>query len=112
MKRNKGFVNKKDKNMISKRKWLFILLATIAVFVGGCKSTPPISVTFRRSLLYSSTLVMQVTNRSGSETLVMKLSVSNKRHHQHKEYIFKVKPGDTEEIGVLEMDWSFESGEI
>ena len=55
--------------------------------------------------------VMQATNRRNQETLVVKLDVSNDRLKQERSYTFKVGPGATEEIGILEMQWKFMPGE-
>ena len=87
---------------------LFVVAIGTACDSGGV--LPPITVTFRESLL-DSTRVMQVTNRSGSETLVIELNVYNDYHNQHGNYVFKVKPGETYEIGRLEMGWCFVRGE-
>ena len=89
----------------------FVLL--VAVLGTACDAggvLPPATITFRESLL-DSTRVMQVTNRSGSETLVMKLDVYNDSYNQHGNLVFKVKPGATYEIGRLEMGWCFLRGE-
>lgn len=72
---------------------------------------PPISVTFRSSAGLWGGKVMQVTNRSSDETLVMSLYVENTRLNQCKSYTFIVKPGNTHEIGMLEMGWIFVEGE-
>ena len=101
-----------------KRKWqsFFALVFVMAVIIAigtGCDSggvMPPATVTFRESMLDTSR-VMQVTNRSGSETLVMKLDVYNDTYNQHGKLVFKVKPGATYEIGRLEMGWLFRRGE-
>lgn len=89
----------------------FILLVVVlgaACDAGGV--LPPATITFRESLL-DSTRVMQVTNRSGSETLVMTLDVYNDSYNQHGNLVFKVTPGATYEIGRLEMGWCFLRGE-
>ena len=72
---------------------------------------PPASISFRTSLLDTSTKVMRVTNRSATEALVMHLSVRNHKYNQHATYRFTVKPTKTYEIGSLEMGWCFEKGE-
>jgi hypothetical protein len=87
---------------------LFVVTIGTACDAGGV--LPPATITFRESLL-DSTRVMQVTNRSGSETLVMKLDVYNDAYNQHGQLVFKVKPGATYEIGRLEMGWLFRRGE-
>lgn len=92
---------------------LVLSLVLLFVSITGCDSggiMPPATVTFRESMLDTSR-VMQVTNRSGSETLVMKLDVYNDTYNQHGQLVFKVKPGATYEIGRLEMGWLFRRGE-
>ena len=92
---------------------LVLSLVLLFVSITGCDSggiMPPATVTFRESMLDTSR-VMQVTNRSGSETLVMKLDVYNDAYNQHGQLVFKVKPGATYEIGRLEMGWLFRRGE-
>ena len=92
---------------------LSFIMAVFVVIGAGCDSggiNPPASVTFRESMLDSSK-VMQITNRSGSETLVMKLWVCNHTYKQNGTHVFKVKPGETYEIGRLEMGWRFLRGE-
>ena len=92
---------------------LACVLLILSIMGIGCDSggvQPPATVTFRESML-DSTRVMQVTNRSGSETLVMKLDAYNDTSHQHGEHVFKLSPGETYEIGRLEMGWVFLRGE-
>ena len=92
---------------------LSLAFVLLIVSITGCDSggvVPPATVTFRESMLDTSR-VMQVTNRSGSETLVMKLDVYNDTYNQHGQLVFKVKPGATYEIGRLEMGWLFRCGE-
>ncbi len=103
--------------MQKNRKWSSVLalafvMAVIIAIGTGCDSggvIPPATITFRESF-WDSTRVMQVTNRSGSETLVMVLDVYDK-NNQHGQHVFKVKPGSTYEIGRLEMGWCFRRGE-
>lgn len=102
---------------IKRRKWqqtTFLALIFLVIAIGtACDSggvLPPATVTFRESMLDTSR-VMQVTNRSGSETLVLKLDVYNDTYNQHGQLVFKVKPGATYEIGRLEMGWLFRRGE-
>jgi len=82
------------------------------LLLAGCGSRrPPISVTWRISLLDDSSYVMQVTNRSNNETMVIHLNAKNKELGQHVSHTFKVAPGATEEIGILEAGWKFLPGE-
>ena len=74
-------------------------------------SSPPISVSFRTSLLLSSTKVLQVHNNSDSKYLFCTLVVKSKNSMQKKTYDFELSPSETKEFGILELDWCFESGE-
>ena len=114
---NQHPVSQSDMQKPQRHKWqqtvvlalvLFVVAIGTACDAGGV--LPPATITFRESLL-DSTRVMQVTNRSGSETLVMKLDVYNDSYNQHGNLVFKVKPGATYEIGRLEMGWCFLRGE-
>ncbi len=114
---NQHPVTQSDTQKWNKLKWQRAAVLTIILFVvaigTACDASgvlPPATITFRESLL-DSTRVMQVTNRSGSETLVMKLDVYNDSYNQHGNLVFKVKPGATYEIGRLEMGWCFLRGE-
>ena len=92
---------------------LFLFLCVLATLSAGCEKfgrRPPVTITFRESLL-DSTRVVQVTNRSGSETLVMKLEVWNDEQNEYSSYVFKFRPGNTYEIGRMEMNWVFVTGE-
>ena len=109
-----------ERNKLKLHLFLLLLGIIIATFVTGCDSgdkgdqkggtPPPASITFRNSKIDSSTKVFQVTNRSGSETLVMKLDFHDNKGH-HGEHQFKVSPGDTYEIGVWETGLYFETGD-
>ena len=95
---------------------LFLGIVIATIVITGCDSgglMPPASISFRYSynIFAASTRVMQVTNRSGKETLVMRLSVRNEKSNESGTYSFKVKPGSTYEIGILEMGWAFMPGE-
>ena len=90
---------------------IFVIGCGLQVFLCGCDlQTPPVTITFRKSLL-DSTRVMQLTNRSGSETLVVLVKVRNTIRDTHTSHILKVGPGETEELGRLEMSWVFEPEE-
>ncbi|MBP5531966.1 MAG: hypothetical protein J6Y54_08075 [Lentisphaeria bacterium] len=97
-----------------KKSFFFGLFGALCMlFMTGCGplNEPPISVTWRTSLLNSNSNVMQVTNRSSRETLVLHLHVESRERSEKATYTFKVAPGDTEEIGILEMGWQFMPGE-
>ncbi len=115
---NRIVVQVGSRTRLRKHKCLFVftiacVLLIVSLLGSGCDLggvLPPATVTFRESMLDSSR-VMQVTNRSGSETLVLKLDVYNDTYNQHGQFVFKVKPGATYEIGRLEMGWLFRRGE-
>ena len=60
---------------------------------------------------FGKTKVMKITNRSGSETLVATVYVENKKSNRYASHIVRIGPGDTVELGRLEMNWYFETGE-
>ncbi len=84
-------------------------LATI-VLCQGCAGLkdPPVSVTFRESLLKGA--VLQLHNRSNGR-VVCNVSVSNSSKNQSKCSSFGILPNEMVEVGLLEMDWAFEVGE-
>ena len=107
-------------------RYFFCLISIMGVFLlSGCDENgsviepigrivappppPPASITFRSSMLAGQ--VLQVTNRSNSETLVMEVVARNDAKNQRATHVFKVRPGDTYEIGMLEMNWKWETGE-
>lgn len=101
---------------ISDMKKFFIALAfLVGVFVfSGCECRgirPPLTVTFRESMLPGGTRVLQITNRSSSETLVLRVDAFNDARNQHAYQIVNVSPGAVQELGIIEMDWLFEKGE-
>lgn len=69
---------------------------------------PPISVTFRESLIKG--YVMQLHNRSDNR-VVATVYVENKKASQSRKVSVSIAPNEMEELGLLEMDWAFESGE-
>lgn len=89
---------------------------SIAVSVGvlvywGCSKSPPpvpLKASFRSSAI--SGLVLQVQNTSG-EYLSCKMWASNKVQNQTTSYSFTLDPYKMTEIGVLECNWAFQSGE-
>lgn len=102
---------KKDEWGAVLKRLMLTLLGVIIVGLSGCERiSPPLTITFRESLL-DSTRVMQLTNRSGSETLVAQIEVRNDARGQRREHVLKIGPGSTEELGRLEMNWVFEPGE-
>lgn len=102
-------INLQRRSVMKKCFFVALLTAVCTIFMVGCSKPPPISVTFRGSLLDSSK-VMQITNRSGNETIVAKVRVQRwkgDRKIQEASHIVKIGPGDTVELGRLEMGWAF-----
>ena len=101
----------------------FVIVASL-FFVCGCDATsirgegsfgaqiglvpPPVSVTFRVSLLKG--YVLQLHNRSGNR-VVATVYVENKELNQSKNISVSIAPNEMEELGLLEMDWAFIPGE-
>ena len=77
-------------------------------FLGKAFPDPPVSVTFRDSLLTG--YVLQVHNTSSNKH-VYYVEVENKAKGQKTSGSFAIPPNETQEIGILEMDWAFEPGE-
>lgn len=69
---------------------------------------PPVSVTFRESLLEG--YVLQLHNRSGNR-VVATVYVENKESNQSKNIRVSIAPNEMEELGLLEMAWAFMPGE-
>ena len=69
---------------------------------------PPVSVTFRDSLLKG--YVLQVHNTSSNKHGYT-VHVENKEKGRHKTYSVAIPPNDTQEIGILEISWAFLPGE-
>lgn len=97
------------------RKLAFGLIALSAIVgsivVSGCdlgNNTPPVSLTFRESLLKG--YVLQLHNRS-SNRVVAHVYVKNERLNQSRNVSVSIAPNAMEELGVLEMDWTFMPGE-
>ena len=76
----------------------------------GCDNlkAPPVSVTFRESLLKGA--VLQLHNCSDGR-VVCNVHVKSRSKNQSKCSSFGIPPNDMVEVGLLEMDWSFEAGE-
>ena len=80
------------------------------VLCQGCGNMvePPVSVTFRESLLTGA--VMQLHNRS-DKRVVCEVYVENNSKNQSTTCRLGVAPNDMTEVGILEMGWAFEEGE-
>jgi len=84
-------------------------LAIAALGQGCCdQRDPPVSVTFRESMLKGA--VLQLQNRSDGR-MVCEVFVKNDSKNQSKRCSFGVPPNEMVEVGLLEMDWAFEPGE-
>ena len=84
-------------------------LATIFLCQGcdGLKD-PPVSVTFRESLLKGA--VLQLHNRSNGR-VVCYVNVTSSSKNQAKCSSFGIPPNEMVEVGLLEMEWAFEEGD-
>lgn len=105
----------KVKEISDMKRFLIAFAFLVGAFVfSGCEGQgvrPPLTVTFRESLLPGGTRVLQITNRSSSETLVLRVDAFNDVRNQHAYQIVNVSPGAVQELGIMEMDWVFEKGE-
>jgi hypothetical protein len=91
---------------------VILILAASFLFSGCSKAPPPspLQITWRGSALDSNGLVMQVHNIS-NEYLSCKMTAINYTVNQSATYAFNLGPYVTQEIGILECHWSFQSGE-
>jgi hypothetical protein len=98
-------------------------ILTIGTIIGCIDTTNPgapqrpslksvIHVSVRRSLLDSSTSVLQISNISQSPLPALIMSFTN-LDSKHKQYykIDLINPGEQLEIGMLEAGWAFEPNE-
>lgn len=100
-----------------KRKLFHVVFGLIccAMIIGfvGCEGviSPPLTITFRESMI-NSTRVLQLTNRSGQETLVISvLAIDGRNENKRYRYTVKVGPGDTEEVGYFQAGFNFDKGD-
>ena len=88
------------------------MFVTAIVVVQGCGCDPicepPISATFRSSLLTG--YVLQLHNRA-DKRIVANVHVQNEAKNHSRSISVGIAPNDMTELGVLEMDWCFEPGE-
>lgn len=68
---------------------------------------PPIGISFREGFTGG---VLQVHNQS-SNRVMCHLSVFNDKDNNQRKVSFSVPPNEMKELGVLEIDWSFDPGE-
>lgn len=94
------------------KRLLLVLVLIITSFCfcgcGGEDKDPPLTITFRESMVNSSR-VMQLTNRSGHETLVAQVLVRDKNGNRIS-HVTKLAPGATEEVGYLQAGFNFNGG--
>ena len=69
---------------------------------------PPVSITFRESLIDG--YVLQLNNTS-NHRIVARVFVENKSLGQQKSCSVGIAPNAVEELGLLEMSWCFQPGE-
>lgn len=90
---------------------LVVVLSLATIFLcQGCDGLkdPPVSVTFRESLLKGA--VLQLHNRSNGR-VVCNVYVTNSSKNQIKCSSFGIPPNEMFEVGLLEMEWAFEDGD-
>jgi len=81
-----------------------IVVVAFAFYLRGIFN-PPISISFRKSLV--SGYVLQVHSLS-NKPIECSMAVYNDSANQKIENIqFVIQPGETQEIGLLELDWEF-----
>ena len=105
---------------IAYKRIIYVVLFMSIFLVQGCDdgesgiggrvglTPPPISITFRESLIKG--YVLQLNNRS-DHRVVARVFVENKSRGQQKSVGVSIAPNAVEELGTLEMDWYFEPGE-
>lgn len=100
-----------------KKIFLLVLAVLCMVSIVGCQ--PPISVSFRKSAMdFGKTKVMRITNRRENKTIVAQIrvtryiDVNRDDIDQEARHIVRIGPGDTVELGRLEMDWAFETDDF
>ena len=91
-----------------------MLLAIIAMLftLSACDHppAPPLKLYTRPSKLDSTGLVLCMTNTS-DKSLSCLLTARNTTLNQTRTHPFDIGPNATTEIGILEMGWSFKTGE-
>ena len=70
---------------------------------------PPVSITFRESLL--SGYVLQVHSLSDKPIECRMSAYNDSRNEKVENRVFIVQPGETQELGMLELNWQFVPGE-
>ena len=85
-----------------------VLILLVFLYFKGVFN-PPISISFRESLMTGYVLMVRSLSNKPIEC---KMSVYNDSQNEKREnMLFVVQPGETQEIGLLELDWAFVPGE-
>ena len=71
----------------------------------------PIKVATKSSFFDSTTKVIRITNMKPEEHLDLHIVVENKKTKQVATHVFKVAPGETYEIGSMQIPWKLKSGD-
>lgn len=90
-----------------------LLLAIVSLFSLSCEEKlpePPIAISWRDSLLGYGR-VLQLRNTSSDKHLLCVLHVENKLEHSERNVKIPLEPSQCMEVGILEIDWDFMSGE-
>lgn len=76
----------------------------------GIGLSAPVEITLRDSLLFSGKVV-KVTNTDKETPLECTLSVTTANGDTTKSHHFRLNPGFSSEVGMVQMQWNFKSGE-
>ena len=87
---------------------IIVIIVAIWFLLWNRPVPPPISVTWRQSLLYSGK-VMKLYNES--ENSALSLVVTGKDSKDSSSVVLTISAGSTKELGVLEMNWNWQTGE-
>ncbi|MBR3902376.1 MAG: hypothetical protein IKJ29_01825 [Akkermansia sp.] len=99
----------------------FLLVVIIAVLgtiitltktghLTGIGLTAPVEISLRDSLLFSGKVV-KVANTTKESPLECTLTVSTVNGDMTKSHNFQVAPGRAYEVGMVQMQWNFKTGE-
>ena len=88
---------------------ILIVIGVIIFSMPNGPAPPPISVTWRKSAsLFWSGKVMQLHNESDS---ALSITVSGSDSKDSKKVALTISAGASRELGVMEMNWNWQSGE-
>lgn len=88
----------------------FLLVVALAFAIASCGKPAPVAVSFRSSLLDSGGMVM-VLESKGNGYLACRMNVWNYVADQSRTYLSSVGAGARQSIGLIEANWSFQTGE-